>query len=765
MTTTWATRLAADHGHDLRLYVKIQGISQIFQEDGTDVPSTLETSTRSRLKVITKIQQGESRLNLARRRMEGGSLTVTMIDDDSGTLRSLFAPRKYRKTFITPNSGNFESASDATINVKSTSWAASSGHFFVDGETITYTGKTATTFTGCTRGAFNSEAQKHFGGSTNGASVFDVPPAWLGRRVYLTGYFVEPDGTTTSALSQSLGVFRLESAPVHKGDDVWELKCSELSDEFWSRKIGSGLQEIQLPEDTNPRFNATDGTYDLVVGEGEAFNLFATDGLVTTHVLLRHGSDLFAAFELIGQKAASSDTIEMTARTGLVTPPFLDSVTVETSTGDEVAVPAGSYKTARHIAVLSGQASTIARRVLTSRLGDGTNGSDDDLPGAERDLFGGPSFRMGAGISTTEVDTASFNAVSVGDWQYVIDREHDLGDFLLEFCLHTGSIAYVTRSGQLAVKALASLANSTSLDIDDDIIVASEAITVQYDEEPVYPRIHLHCNYDPLSGEHCARLQILDSELQQRYPGREEALLLESRSIVIAGLPLGLIRSPGGVQHIVRATVTRAEVEDRLRGLQMADGRGRGFVSMACHLPVLAVQLGDAVALTATMPDLEANSSVTDKVCRVVAMRPRYDDGEVDVTLQILDEVYVIAPACVIAIAAGSVLTLQTTGAELNSTTPGRMFADGPRIEMVDVSAGTTSLVQTASHTDTTVTVDGALPFVVQNGVDWIRVAPQGNASTTESQTGFDGFDYIYQMPDDENDSTVAEVTRWRGDG
>src|SRR5574337_602391 len=116
MSSTWATRLANDDGHDLRLYFTIQGIANVFQEDSTDVPTTLEASTRPRTKLVQSIEQSETRLNLATRRIEGGSLTIRLTDDDSGTLAALFAPRSYRKGYCTAN----HSKAVTTLTVKST---------------------------------------------------------------------------------------------------------------------------------------------------------------------------------------------------------------------------------------------------------------------------------------------------------------------------------------------------------------------------------------------------------------------------------------------------------------------------------------------------------------------------------------------------------------------------------------------------------------------------------------------------------------------
>jgi hypothetical protein len=73
--------------------------------------------------------------------------------------------------FSTTLSGNITNV-QTTIPVVTTSGFSSTGAIFIDAELITYTGITATTFTGCTRGAAGSPNKSHnSGASVNGAQV------------------------------------------------------------------------------------------------------------------------------------------------------------------------------------------------------------------------------------------------------------------------------------------------------------------------------------------------------------------------------------------------------------------------------------------------------------------------------------------------------------------------------------------------------------------------------------------------------------------
>ena len=77
----------------------------------------------------------------------------------------------------TSGSGNvLLDASSTTINVASTTQFTSTGTILIDSEIITYTGKTATSFTGCTRGTSQSMAANHSLDPTTGSAV---PPPIL----------------------------------------------------------------------------------------------------------------------------------------------------------------------------------------------------------------------------------------------------------------------------------------------------------------------------------------------------------------------------------------------------------------------------------------------------------------------------------------------------------------------------------------------------------------------------------------------------------
>lgn len=121
----------------------------------------------------------------------GRALDIALDLDQMSTVgRALFG-RPTLKTILTADVTN---PAATTIDVASTTGWASSGGFWLGREYLTYSGKTATSFTGCTRGVAGL-AWPHFSNGASGYSyATDTPIYWRGRGVELREYLVAPDG-------------------------------------------------------------------------------------------------------------------------------------------------------------------------------------------------------------------------------------------------------------------------------------------------------------------------------------------------------------------------------------------------------------------------------------------------------------------------------------------------------------------------------------------------------------------------------------------
>lgn len=129
-----------------------------------------------------------------------GAITARIADVD-GAATAVFAARDNALgTYITAE----VTSSATTVDVVSTTGFAASGTVWIGREAIAYSGVTATQFTGCTRGQYGSEAQRHFYAASAGfglgnPEVTSAPVEIVGRLATL--WLVEQVGTALTALS------------------------------------------------------------------------------------------------------------------------------------------------------------------------------------------------------------------------------------------------------------------------------------------------------------------------------------------------------------------------------------------------------------------------------------------------------------------------------------------------------------------------------------------------------------------------------------
>lgn len=137
-------------------------------------------------------------------------------------------------------------SSATTINVVDTSAFASSGVVHIEREAIAYSGKTATSFTGCTRGYYGSEAVEHIYSTTVFPECIPLassgPAELRGRRVVI--YAAEYATTGTSAASQIwIGYV--------KGSEWWEgsrvfIPVAHALDGFMNGQVMGCVPEARL---------------------------------------------------------------------------------------------------------------------------------------------------------------------------------------------------------------------------------------------------------------------------------------------------------------------------------------------------------------------------------------------------------------------------------------------------------------------------------------------------------------------------------------
>ena len=710
--------------------------------------------------LLVSVDESRTILDRQLRAQVGGGATIVVQDRDN-LLRSLFAVRSFRSAFITAAT----TKTATTLQVSDTTLApAAPGVVYIGSETIQYTGKTSTTLTGCTRGAFGSKAQAHRGGAETGNGVYNVPPAWFGRRVRLSATFLDDDGNVDASFTPlALATFRLEAGPVDKGEGRWELRCSHLSDELAKRKLGTGIRVV---ENNYARPFASPSTalgYDTVTfvlpsGSAPLFTqgirrtqvLFTTEkGTVALRLGDKHVHDIVDVTDI--------PAIPGTAAGGVVVhvlPPgrtdagnLFQYVTLDDFDGVRTTV----VKDAKHICVLDGSnAGVLVLQALLSRNGDATNSIFDVLPGVEAPTLGAPAVRFGAGIDEDEVDVTSALAASAsaGGWSWVIDEEVPVSELLRDFCRASNTAAIFNAAGTLIFTPLLDERVTAVATIAEADVLG--AITTTVDEGAVFSRVRVECNYDPVDGESEASIDVIDEEIAATYGGSESTLVIESRDLVVnEGAPTGdgtLLRTgtqSGALLPLLRRT--------------MLDGRGGSllltFTASAKHL---SLQLGDFVALAMPSVSDYRGGSLTEAQGRVVERQPNWETMTIALTVLVTERLFHFAPFAVVVSEVSKTVTLSTTAFGISSAaSPANSFRVGDPLTVYDpvnnvvVGAGITVTGLPTSNTMAFDDLGGSSPMTA----GWVLLLKSSAGAT--SADGFTPADYTY------NDGGTVP-SRWR---
>ena len=190
----------------------------------------------------------------------GGSCTLTVHPDANDTFGiDTHCKSAGESTVLTADA----TATDTTITVADTSSFGSSGSFYIGTEHIAYSGKTSTTFTGCTRGKyspFGAGATTRFGefhriGRTHSGpkiepTITQIPRSWLGRWIGVWAHRVVAGVLDVKAQAQLVFAGRIAEIRDDPGSLGTVVRCSHslqyLKDaviwrEPWSAKIPEGV--------------------------------------------------------------------------------------------------------------------------------------------------------------------------------------------------------------------------------------------------------------------------------------------------------------------------------------------------------------------------------------------------------------------------------------------------------------------------------------------------------------------------------------------
>lgn len=152
---------------------------------------------------------------------------------------------------------NMTNVSTTPIQVASTALFAPSGALLIEQELISYTAKTATTFTGITRGVYGTTNVAHNTGVFVSESL-GVPSATVGQAIIFTGtlasYGIELSGTNTSrVVCTTAGVYNFQFSV-----QLLNFTTTEDNATIWFKKNGvdidfsAGVVQVNSKHGSNP---------------------------------------------------------------------------------------------------------------------------------------------------------------------------------------------------------------------------------------------------------------------------------------------------------------------------------------------------------------------------------------------------------------------------------------------------------------------------------------------------------------------------------
>lgn len=561
-----------------------------------------------------------------------------------GTEEHLLHYSQQYKTTIT--SGVSKAAT--SIPIKSQGLLSSSGTVWIGKEAITYTGISANTLTGCTRGQLGTDAQAH----TTGATVYSYVPSLLGRKCTLTWFDLDDTSSRTTrytgfidavdfdgarfvlAIVSSKIVFEdatALSAPQGKGRVVLDVDgpfTQRLQIAFASDEQGQFLTDLNYPDwpyrylrindeviqydrgdVTYPAYSqsiaAVSSAYQFEVGDSQGFepgralqitNSTGSSVLATGAVTARQALEVY-------HSAAYTASIGDLAQTyGLADVLYskrgaLDTKRATHAVGDEVA----EYR------VLEGNQCDILLWLMLSIDGDKTNSNYDILPTG-----------WGAGIDSSFIDLAAFEDILRPrcSWRrYVLQEEVRIQDFMAQVALCSNSRIYWGTDGVLTVNAVDDVypLDSATKNLTTANLLKGQIPQLRLDMTKIRNVWEWGSDYD-VDGDRRStmRVEIAESRRlygERRMPDMEDrgSRFAENSSIQysVAKALLSMRSAP--------VTVIVAEIL---------------FDDQATYNP------GDLVSVTlAHMPNMTGSMGITNELFEVLSYEPQEDAARATITI------------------------------------------------------------------------------------------------------------------------------------
>ncbi len=553
-----------------------------------------------------------------------GQFQVQLQMDAAGTVLPLVG-NSGRRDGMVVLSGDLDATSAVgTITFTGSATAfPSAGELYIGRETFTYTGKTGTTFTGCTRGAFALPGLEARQAHTSGDLISPYPRFLATRRI---AWFMTLDGTDANRVTMWAGTVR--TAKLTSGGLGLDVTAESLEGDLKVQsfanqrkaKLGVGLSGPDGYEPANEGEPAAT-TDRLVLAEGTTSGAW-TNG---AEILIRIGDECVAgtvavdgietAITILGRGQFNSPVVQHAPGDDLVEVMWTGARSATGTAADQVSqFSAGDHPL------------EVMLQRLLSRKGDGANGTYDTLPEG-----------WGLGLDASRVDVAGMLALK-RTWfagarhLWVYEEPHTFKAMLAEMLRPHGCYPVTTIGDLLTVRRLSPPIPDASLRaMDATAMVAVPSWDANTTN--VIGRVVWRCDFDPVAdafrqefkGEMIGPYQ----EAQEFYAGLWKTLEIEARGQFTG--------NDAGVNFFGAGLSTGAD-EAALRHYEMVRDRyARPFpvLGVECSLDYLDVEVGDLVTLTVeNLPDVSTGAvGMNGAICEVARRSIDRQRGVVQFTL------------------------------------------------------------------------------------------------------------------------------------
>lgn len=684
-----------------------------------------------------------STLNHSMLMVEGGGFKCTIKSDVRWD--KFFQRRTLPKTRIVEDLD----ATETGIDVQSTSGFSAGDVLYIDREAIQIGTVGAGTFTGCSRvyaGLPGDMLHSHAAGAVAGSS----PRALKGRMAELWMHLG--------------GFWRLDRRMVFDGNPKYSAMTRSWSLSFRDaiqlidRQIAVGLDN--LPVTSITLTESADSPPRPMIGLelGPSFDSLPSapvDGLHAV-VTVSNGTDSSVSVEEVldidavgGVIYVGGGVIAETWSTVTSSPVITGNLTGETFIPQE-----GVSITVRLQMHLTGAPAIEALRVMLSTTGQGDNTAYDDLWGTGSSgnsssvTAGDYERRFGACISNDLVDIASFEALGDTGGEGFCYRlgaagSENLRDFLEDVMRQCG--AYLASiEGKITAVRLSGIGEyttiSATLSDEDGTIAVDSDFDAEDDETQALHTLRVKCNVDPLDGELKGTINIRDPRTYETFRDSAHEEEVTMRGLNVSRPERGYTPEQYAIMPADLAALTA-------RANKVMWRRQNGIRGYSVLVPLRFITLQPGQVVRVTCANLNAfDGGTLDNQALEVTGTSGFDIEQLKQGVRLsLSDTWSSKPTSPTAKVASwsggppQVATLTTNHRFGGGTTPGRQFAVGWKVLLLDASAtppfSTASGVLTVSAVaDATVTVTGTVGFTPAAG-DMLVQALYDNADNTTANT------------------------------